>query len=132
VKQFPIFGKALSNCFIVSNLILKGGVVHFSNEVLNVWLMFLNHQLTTDIIKTVQKVHTTTTGHVQSTTQYKINLRLKSERAMTPSLEHEEVLSHSLLDVFFTSILVQKIATKGANFVSPSYMKKKTFCTDVY
>jgi hypothetical protein len=54
----------------------------------------------------------------------KIKLRLENERALTASLEHEEVLSHSLLDLFSTAMLVHKIATKGANSVYPSYMKK--------
>jgi hypothetical protein len=62
--------------------------------------------------------------HVQSTTQYKIKLRLKNEAALTASLEHEEVLSRSLLDFFFTAMLVKKCATKGANPIYPSHMKK--------
>jgi hypothetical protein len=49
---------------------------------------------------------------------------LKNERSLTAVLEHEEVLSHSLLDFFSTAILVQKIATKGANSIYPSHMKK--------
>jgi hypothetical protein len=60
----------------------------------------------------------------QSTTQYKIKLRIKNERALTASLEHEEVLGHSLLDFFSTAMMVQKIATKGAKFVYPSYVKE--------
>jgi hypothetical protein len=68
--------------------------------------MFLNHKLATDITKTVWRVHTTTKRHVQSTTEYKIKLRLKNERALTASLEHEE-LSHSFLDFFSTVMLVQ-------------------------
>jgi hypothetical protein len=52
------------------------------------------------------------------------NVKVKNERALTPSLEHEEVLSHNLLDFFSTAMLVQKIATKGANSVYPSHMKK--------
>jgi hypothetical protein len=87
-------------------------------------LMFFNHKLTTDITKTVWRVHITTTWHVQSTTQYKIKLWLNNERASTASLEHEEVLSHSLLDFFSTAMLVKKIATKGANSVYPSHMRK--------
>jgi hypothetical protein len=67
--------------------------------------MFLNHKLATDITKTVCRVHTATTGHVQSTTKYKI--RLKNERTLTASLELEEVLCHSLLDFFSTATLVQ-------------------------
>jgi hypothetical protein len=51
-------------------------------------------------------------------------LRLKNERALTASLEHEEVLSHSLLDFFSTAMLVQKVATKGANSVYPSHTKE--------
>jgi hypothetical protein len=86
--------------------------------------MFFNHKLATDITKTVWRVQTTTTLHVQSTTQYKIKLRLKNEGGLTASLEHEEVFSHSLLDFFSTAMLVQKIATKGANSVYPSHMKK--------
>jgi hypothetical protein len=43
---------------------------------------------------------------------------------MTASLEHEEVLSHSLLDLLYTAMLVQKIDTKGTNSVYPSHMKK--------
>jgi hypothetical protein len=109
---------------LISELHTKIGVVHFSNEARNVSLMIFNHKLVTDITKTVWRVHTTTTWHVQSTTQYKIKLRLENERALTASLEHEEVLSHSLLDFFSTVMLVQKIATKGANFVYPSHMKK--------
>jgi hypothetical protein len=54
-----------------------------------------------------------------------------NERALTVSLEHEEVLSHSLLDFFSTAMLMQKIATKGANSVYPSH-EESTFCTDVY
>jgi hypothetical protein len=42
---------------------------------------------------------------------------------LAASLEHEEVLSHSLLYFFSTAMLVQKIATKGANSVYPSHMK---------
>jgi hypothetical protein len=86
--------------------------------------MFFNHKLTKDITKTVWTVHTTTTWHVQSTTQYKIKLRFKNKRALTAGLEHEEVLSHSLLDLFSTVMLVQKIATKGANSIYPSHIKK--------
>jgi hypothetical protein len=86
--------------------------------------MFFNHKLATDIAKTVWRVHTTTTLHVQSTTQYKIKLRLEYERALTANLEHEEVLSKSLLDFFSTAMLVQKISSKGANYVYPSHMKK--------
>jgi hypothetical protein len=51
---------------------------------------------------------------------------LKNERALTASLGHEEVLSHSLLDFFSTAMLLQKIANKGANSVSPSRMKNTT------
>jgi hypothetical protein len=43
---------------------------------------------------------------------------------MTASLQHEEVLSHNLLDFFSTAMLVQKSATKGTNSVYPSHMKK--------
>jgi hypothetical protein len=50
---------------------------------------------------------------------------LKNERALTPSLEHEKVLSHSLLDFFSTAMSVQKIATKSANSVYLSHMKEK-------
>jgi hypothetical protein len=46
------------------------------------------------------------------------------KEALTANLEHEEVLSHSLLDFFSTAMSVQKIATKGANSVYPSHMKK--------
>jgi hypothetical protein len=68
--------------------------------------MFFNHKLATDITKTVWRVHTTMTSHVQSTTQYKIKLRLDNEKALTASLEHEAVLSHSLLDFFSTTMLM--------------------------
>jgi hypothetical protein len=51
-------------------------------------------------------------------------LRLKNERALTANLEHEEVLSNSLLGSFSTARLVQKIATKIANSVYASHMKK--------
>jgi hypothetical protein len=81
--------------------------------------MFFNHKLGTDVTKTVLRVHPAMTWHVQSTTQYTIKLRLKNERALTASLEHEEVLSHSLLDFFSTAMFVQKFATKGANSVYP-------------
>jgi hypothetical protein len=94
------------------------------------WCIF-NHKLATDITKTVRRVHTTTTWHVQSTTQYKIKLRLKNEKALSASLEQEEVMSHSLLDLLSTTMLVQKIATKGANSVYP-YTWRKYLCTDVY
>jgi hypothetical protein len=104
----------------------KKRVVHISNEACNVSLMFFNHNLAKDITKTVSRVHATTTGHVQSTTQYKIKLRLKNERALAASLEHEEVLSHRLPDFFSTAMLAQKIATKGTNSVYPSHMKKTT------
>jgi hypothetical protein len=57
--------------------------------------LFLNHKLATNITKTVWRVHTTTDLRAQSTTKYKIKLRLKNERGLTASLEHEEVLSHS-------------------------------------
>jgi hypothetical protein len=40
--------------------------------------------------------------------QYKIKLRLENETALTASLEHEEVLSHSFLYFFSTAMLVQK------------------------
>jgi hypothetical protein len=53
----------------------------------------------------------------------KNKLMLKNERTLTPSLEHEEVLPHSLLDFFSTAMFVQKIATKGANSVYNSHMK---------
>jgi hypothetical protein len=43
---------------------------------------------------------------------------------LTASFEHEEVLSHILLDFFCTAMLVQKIATKGANSLYHSHMKK--------
>jgi hypothetical protein len=56
---------------------------------------------------------------------------LKNERALTASLEHEEVLSHSLLDFFSSAMLVQKIATKGTNSVHPSHMKQ-TPCVLMY
>jgi hypothetical protein len=82
----------------LAQLHTKLGVVHFSNEARNVSLMFFNYKLATDITKTVWRIHTTC--HVQSTTQYKIKLRLKNERALTASLEHEEVLICSLLDFF--------------------------------
>jgi hypothetical protein len=85
--------------------------------------MFLNHKITTDMTETVWRVHTTMTWHVQSSTQYKLKVRLKNERALTASLEHEEVLSHSLLDSFSAAMLVQKIATKGADSIYPSHMK---------
>jgi hypothetical protein len=52
-----------------------------------------------------------------------MKLKLKNERALTASLEHE-VLSHSLLDFFSTAMLVQKIITKGANSLYQSHMKK--------
>jgi hypothetical protein len=109
---------------LIPQLHTKIGVVCFFNEARNVSLMCFNLKLTTDITKTVWKVHTTTTWHVQSTTQYKIKLRLKNERALTANLEHEEVLSHSLLDFFSTAMLVQKFATKVANSLHPSHMKK--------
>jgi hypothetical protein len=91
---------------LISQLHTKIGVVHFSNEVRNVSLIFFNHKLATDITKTVWTVHTTTTGHVQSTTQYKIKLKLNNQTALTASLEHEGVLSFSLLDLFPTVMLV--------------------------
>jgi hypothetical protein len=47
-----------------------------------------------------------------------------NEWALTASLEHEEVLSHGLQDFFSTSMLVQNTATKGANSVYTSHMKK--------
>jgi hypothetical protein len=109
---------------LISQLLTKIGIVHFSNEARNVSLMFFNHKFTTDITKTVWRVHTTTTWHVRSTTQCKIKLRLKNERALTANLEHEEVLSHSLLDFFSNAMLVQQIATKGANSIYSSHMKK--------
>jgi hypothetical protein len=93
--------------------------------------MFFNHKLATDITKTVWRVHTTMTWRVQGTTQFKIKLRLKNERALTASLKHEEVLSHSLLDFFSTAMLVPKISSKGTNAVNPSH-EEYTFCTDVY
>jgi hypothetical protein len=102
----------------------KVGVVHFSNEARNVSLNFLNIRLATDITKTVWRVHTTTTWDVQSTTQYKIKLRLKNERTLSVNLENEEVLSHGVLDLFSTAMLVQNFATKSANSVYPSHMKK--------
>jgi hypothetical protein len=43
-----------------------------------------------------------------STTQYKIKLRLKNERALNESLQNEEVLNHRLLDFFSTAMLVEK------------------------
>jgi hypothetical protein len=43
---------------------------------------------------------------------------------LTESLERGEVFSHSLLDFYSTAMLVQKIATKGANSIYPSHMKK--------
>jgi hypothetical protein len=46
------------------------------------------------------------TWYFKSTTQYTIKLRLKNETALTASLEHEEVLSHILLDLFSTVMLV--------------------------
>jgi hypothetical protein len=49
---------------------------------------------------------------------------------MTASLEHEAVLSHSLLGFFSTAMLVQKIANKGANPVYPSHEENTR--TDVY
>jgi hypothetical protein len=49
---------------------------------------------------------------------------LKNERTWSAILEHEEVLSHSLLDFFSTAMLVQKIATKVADSVYPSNVKK--------
>jgi hypothetical protein len=82
----------------------KNGVVHFSNKARNVSLMFFKHKLATDITKTVWRVHTTTTWRVQSTTQYKIKFGLKNERALTASLEHEEIWSYSLLDFFSTAM----------------------------
>jgi hypothetical protein len=109
---------------LFSQLYTKVGIVHFSNEAHNVSLMFLNHKPATYITKTVWRVHTTTIWHFQSTTQYKIKFRLKNERALTASLEHEEVLIHSLLDIFSTAMLVQKIATEGAYSIYPSHMKK--------
>jgi hypothetical protein len=43
---------------------------------------------------------------------------------MTSSLEHEDLLNHILLYFFSTAMLVQKIATKGANSVHLSHMTK--------
>jgi hypothetical protein len=118
LKQFLVFGKALTNCFIMPNLIWRGGIsIFFGSTRLLRKMMFFNHKLATDIAKRVWRVHTTTTWHVQSTTQYKIKLSLKNETALAGSLEHEEVLSRSLLYFFSTAMLVQKIATKGANSV---------------
>jgi hypothetical protein len=45
---------------------------------------------------------------------------------LTASLEHEEVLSRSLVDLFSTAMLVRKIATNGANSLYPSHIKKTT------
>jgi hypothetical protein len=42
---------------------------------------------------------------------------------LTANLEHEEVLSHSLLDFFSTVMLVQTITTNDAKSVYPSHMK---------
>jgi hypothetical protein len=53
---------------------------------------------------------------------------LKNERALIASLEHEEGLSHSLLDFFSAAMLVQKIATKGANSIYTSHLKKTLLC----
>jgi p-aminobenzoyl-glutamate transporter AbgT len=47
-----------------------------------------------------------------------------NERTFTAWLEHEKVLSHNFLDFFSTARLGQKFATKGANSVHPSHMKK--------
>jgi hypothetical protein len=89
-------------------------------------MVFFNYKykLATGIKKTVWRVHATTTGHVQSTTKYKIKLRLMNERALTASFEHEEVMSHSLLDSLSTAMLVKKFAAKGANSVYRSHMNK--------
>jgi hypothetical protein len=57
------------------------------------------------------------------TTKYEIKFRSKNERALAAGLEHE-VLSHRILGFLSTAILVQKIATKGANSVYLSHMKK--------
>jgi hypothetical protein len=46
---------------------------------------------------------------------------------LTASLEHEKAPSHSLLDFLSTAMLVQKIATKGANSVYPSHKKKTPY-----
>jgi hypothetical protein len=109
---------------LISQLHAKIVVVHFSNEARNISLMFFNHKIVTDITKTFWRVHTTTTWHVQSTSQYKIKLKLRNETALTASLEHEEVLNHRLLNFFYIAKLVQKISTKSANSLYPSYMKK--------
>jgi hypothetical protein len=66
-------------------------------------------------------VHTTTTWHVD-TIQNKV--KVKELTALTASLEHEEVLSHSLLDLFSTAMLVQTIANNGANSTHSSHMTK--------
>jgi hypothetical protein len=109
---------------LISKLYKKLCILHFFNKVRNVSLMVFNHEIATIMTKPVWRVHTTMTWHVQSTTKYKIKFRLKNERALTASLDHEEVLSHSLLDFFSTAMIVQKIATNGANSVYPSDMKK--------
>jgi hypothetical protein len=47
-----------------------------------------------------------------NTIQSKVKKFLKErKKALIASLEHEDVLIHSLLDIFSTSLLVQKIAT---------------------
>jgi hypothetical protein len=132
LKQVPFFGKALKNCLILPYLIRRGGSSIFFGSTRPLPKMIFKHKFATDITSTVWGIHTTTTWLVQSKIQYEIKLRFKIEGALTASLEHEEVLSHSLLDLFSTAMLVQTIATKGANSVYPSHMKKKTFCTDVY
>jgi hypothetical protein len=108
---------------LISQLHTKIGVVLFSNEASNVSLMFLNHKLTTCTTKTVWRVHTTKTWHVHSTAQYKIKFRLKNEITLTTSFEHEDVLSHGLLDLFSTAMLVQNLPLR-ALIPYPSHIKK--------
>jgi hypothetical protein len=84
---------------LISQLHKKLCTLHFLNEARNVSLMVFNHELATNMTKPVWRVHTTMTWHVQRTTQYKIKFRLKNERALTASLEHDVVLSHSHLDL---------------------------------
>jgi hypothetical protein len=109
LKKCLVFGKALTNCFIMPNLIWRdSSSILFRIDKTFAQNDVCNHKLATDITKTAWRVHTTTTWHVQSTTQYKIKLRLKNERALTANLEHKKVLSHSLLDFWSTVMSVQK------------------------
>jgi hypothetical protein len=117
---------------LISQLHTKIGAVHFCNKARNVSLMFFNNKLATDITKTAWRVHTTTTWQVQSTTQCKIKLRLKNERALTVSLEHEDVLTHRLLISFLLPCECKKLPLRALITYTPLTHEENTFCTNAY